>query len=152
MASSASVPAALGDDAQATAAAEELLRAMESYQPIVPDAVTQYYLGLSGYQCNDPRVTRLASLAAHKFVADLTNDALRICKQKQQKGRLTLTTEDLIVSAREYGITIRKPIYFAGMQGAPALVESSPGFVSRRAIILTGAFPPILTIADGDPS
>ena len=114
MASSTSVPAALGDDAQATAAAEELLRAMESYQPIVPDAVTQYYLGLSGYQCNDPRVTRLASLAAHKFVADLTNDALRICKQNKQKGRLTLTTEDLIQSAREYGIYIRKPMYFAG--------------------------------------
>ncbi|KOO21010.1 hypothetical protein Ctob_002056 [Chrysochromulina tobinii] len=81
MASSASVPAALGDDAQASAAAEELLRAMESYQPIVPDAVTQYYLGLSGYQ--------------------------------QQKGRLTLTTEDLMQSAREYGIYIRKPMYFA---------------------------------------
>lgn len=113
MASSA-MPAALGDDPQATAAAEELLRAMESYQPIVPDAVTQYYLGLSGYQCNDPRVTRLASLAAHKFVADLTNDALRICKQNKQKGRLTLTTEDLIQSAREYGIYIRKPMYFAG--------------------------------------
>ena len=112
--SAASVPAALGDDPQATAAAEELLRAMESYQPIVPDAVTQYYLGLSGYQCNDPRVTRLASLAAHKFVADLTNDALRICKQNKQKGRLTLTTEDLIQSAREYGIYIRKPMYFAG--------------------------------------
>merc|ERR1719231_1085044 len=84
---SSGTTAALGDDAQATAATEELLRAMESYQPIIPDAVTLYYLGLSGYQCNDPRVTRVASLAAHKFVADLTNDALRYCKQLQQKGR-----------------------------------------------------------------
>jgi len=110
----ASSSTVLGEDAQATAEAEELLRAMESYQPIIPDAVTQYYLGLSGYQCNDPRVTRVASLAAHKFVADLTNDALRICKARSSgKGRLVLTTEDLAQSAREYGIHIRKPMYFA---------------------------------------
>lgn len=85
----------------------------------IPDAVTQYFLGQSGYQSTDPRVTRIASIAAHKFVADLTNDALRICKQKQQgKGqgqpvRLVLTTEDLSQSARDYGINIRKPVYFA---------------------------------------
>lgn len=103
----------LGEDEQETAEAEELLRAMDTYQPVLPDAVTQHYLALSGYQCNDPRVTRIASLAAHKFVADLTNDALRICKQRQGKGRLVLTTEDLTLSAREYGIHIRKPAYFA---------------------------------------
>ena len=102
--------------------AKALLLAMERYHPIVraafishthahtsrvpmepetwtknvrqiPDAVTEYYMGLSGYQCTDPRVTRIASLAAHKFVADLTNDALRICKARQQgKGRLVLMT------------------------------------------------------------
>ena len=71
-------------------------------------------MGLSGYHCTDPRVSRIASLAAHKFVADLTNDALRICKARQQgKGRLVLTTEDLATSARDYGIHIRKPGYFA---------------------------------------
>lgn len=85
----------------------------------LPDAVTQYFLGLSGFQCSDPRVTRLASLAAHKFVADLTNDALRICKLRQQgKGRLVLTTEDLAQSARDYGIHIRKPAYFADSPSA----------------------------------
>ena len=80
----------------------------------IPDAVTQYFLSLSGYECTDPRVTRIASLAAHKFVADLTNDALRICKARQQgKGRNVLTTEDLAQSARDYGIHIRKPAYYA---------------------------------------
>ena len=83
--------------------------------PQVPDAVTQYYMGLSGFQCTDARVTRLASLAAQKFIADLTNDALRVCKARQQGkgGRLVLTTEDLAQSARDYGIHIRKPAYFA---------------------------------------
>ena len=50
----------------------------------VPDAVTDYFMSLSGYQSTDPRVTRIASLAAHKFVADLTNDALRICKDRDR--------------------------------------------------------------------
>ena len=94
--------------------AEALLHAMERYHPVVPEAVTQYFMGLSGFQSTDPRVTRVASLAAHKFVADITNDALRISKQRQQgKGRLVLTTEDLALSARDYGIHIRKPSYFA---------------------------------------
>ena len=48
-----------------------------------------------------------------------TNDALRICKARQQgKGRLVLTSEDLAQSARDYGIHIRKPGYFAD---APSL-------------------------------
>ena len=54
-------------------------------------------------------------------MADLTNDALRICKTRQQgKGRLVLTTEDLAQSARDYGIHIRKPGYFADMPGSGA--------------------------------
>lgn len=90
----------------------------------IPDAVSEYFMSLSGYQSTDPRVTRLASLAAHKFVADVTNDALRICKARQQgKGRLVLTTEDLAQSARDYGIHIRKPGYFADMPAEP----SAPG-------------------------
>ena len=80
----------------------------------IPDAVTQYFLSLSGYESADPRVTRIASLAAHKFIADLTNDALRQCKQRQQgKGRLVLSTDDLAQSARDYGINIKKPAYYA---------------------------------------
>ena len=50
----------------------------------IPDEVTQYFLTLSGFQCPDERVTRLVSLATHKFVADLTNDALQHCKMRQQ--------------------------------------------------------------------
>ena len=117
----------LGEDEQATKEAEELLLAMEQYHPTIPDAVTQYFLGLSGYQSTDPRVTRIASIAAHKFVADLTNDALRNCKNRQQgKGRLVLTTEDLAQAAREYGIHIRKSSYFADAPANPAAHPPHP--------------------------
>ena len=78
---------------------------------------------LSGFQCPDERVTRLVSLATHKFVADLTNDALQHCKMRQQnKGgkadaRLVLTTEDLAASSREFGISLKKPTYYADTPG-----------------------------------
>ena len=112
---SASTAPPRNDDAS-TSEAEQLLLAMEQYHPVIPDAVTQYFLGLSGYQSTDPRVTRIASIAAHKFVADLTNDAMRHCKARQQgKGRMVLTTEDLAQSARDYGIHIRKSSYFADL-------------------------------------
>ena len=52
---------------------------MQDYHPTIPDEVTQHFLGLSGFHCTDPRVTRLVSLATHKFVADLTNDASAGC-------------------------------------------------------------------------
>ena len=89
----------------------------------IPDEVTQYFLTLSGFQCPDERVTRLVSLATHKFVADLTNDALANCKSRQQArggkadARLVLTTEDLAASSREFGISLKKPTYYADTPG-----------------------------------
>ena len=138
--------------------------------------MTNHFLAQSGFQCSDPRVTRLVSLAAHKyalllstgafwtlflsaqlswrrvddlllrvpprpprraachppshrFIADITDDALERCKQRQQpkaaaaaaqggksgksEMRLVLTTEDLSASCKEYGIHIKRPPYFA---------------------------------------
>jgi len=84
----------------------------------LPDEVTKHFLAQSGFQCTDERLVRLVSLATHKFVADLTNDALQHCKNRQaaKKGdnmRLVLTTEDLAQACRENGIPLRKPSYFA---------------------------------------
>ena len=75
------------------------------------------------------RVTRLVSLATHKFIADLSNDALQHCKKRQQDRqgpakpgrteRLVLTTEDLTASCKDFGIYIRKPSYYADHPAAP---------------------------------
>ena len=106
--------------------------------PQIPDEVTNYFLSLSGFECPDERVTRLVSLATHKFVADLTNDALQHCKVRNQAKsgkaegadtRLVLTTEDLANSCKEYGIQLRKPAYYADTpaRGGAALVPSTQG-------------------------
>ena len=68
-------------------------------------------------------MTRLVSLATHKFIADLSNDALQHAKKRQhdrqasakpgRAERLVLTTEDLAASCKEFGIYIRKPNYYA---------------------------------------
>ncbi|KAL3217884.1 hypothetical protein MRX96_031990 [Rhipicephalus microplus] len=68
----------------------------------------------------DPRVVRLVSLAAQKFLSDITNDALQHCKMRgagQSKKatkdkRYTLTMEDLTPALQEYGINVKKPHYF----------------------------------------
>lgn len=87
----------------------------------IPDAVTAFYLNRSGFDSTDPRVVRMISLAAQKFVSDIANDALQHCKmrgsgQSSRKSgkdkRYTLTMEDLTPALSEYGITVRKPPYF----------------------------------------
>ncbi|KAK2556514.1 Transcription initiation factor TFIID subunit 10 [Acropora cervicornis] len=105
----------------AGASLAEFLTQLEDYTPTIPDAVTAYYLNRSGFDSSDPRVVRMISLAAQKFVSDIANDALQHCKmrgsgQSSRKSgkdkRYTLTMEDLTPALSEYGITARKPPYF----------------------------------------
>ncbi|KAI9139407.1 transcription initiation factor TFIID 23-30kDa subunit-domain-containing protein [Paraphysoderma sedebokerense] len=62
----------------------EFLTLMDEYQPIIPDAVTDYYLTRSGLDCDDVRIKRLLALAAQKFVADIAADAMHFCKLRNQ--------------------------------------------------------------------
>lgn len=54
---------------------EEILDLMENNPPIIPDAVTEYYLRKNGFDCTDIRVKRLLALATQKFISDIANDA-----------------------------------------------------------------------------
>jgi len=57
---------------------KEFLSKMDDYAPIIPDAVTNYYLtkaGLPPPPTTDPRLARLLALATQKFVADIAADA-----------------------------------------------------------------------------
>nr|CAD7425631.1 unnamed protein product [Timema monikensis] len=100
----------------------DFLLQLEDYTPTIPDAVTANYLQSYGFETSDPRITRLISLAAQKFISDVANDALQHCKTrgasqntKPTKGkdrRYTLTMEDLTPALADYGITVKKPNYF----------------------------------------
>ncbi|KAK2100802.1 hypothetical protein P7K49_022150 [Saguinus oedipus] len=97
----------------------DFLMQLEDYTPTIPDAVTGYYLNRAGFEASDPRIIRLISLAAQKFISDIANDALQHCKMKgtasgssRSKSKYTLTMEDLTPALSEYGINVKKPHYF----------------------------------------
>jgi len=101
----------------------DFLMQLEDYTPTIPDAVTGYYLNRAGFEASDPRVIRLISLAAQKFISDIAIDALQHCKMKgtasgssrnktKQDKKYTLTMEDLAPALSEYGINVKKPHYF----------------------------------------
>ncbi|XP_050294764.1 transcription initiation factor TFIID subunit 10 [Anthonomus grandis grandis] len=107
----------------------DFLLQLEDYTPTIPDAVTAYYLRTSGFEPKDPRLLRLISIAAQKFISDIANDALQHCKMrtsnsstshgassKGAKGikdkKYTMTMEDLTPALAEFGIVIKKPHYY----------------------------------------
>ncbi|KAH8684621.1 transcription initiation factor TFIID 23-30kDa subunit-domain-containing protein [Tricladium varicosporioides] len=60
------------------ASLKEFLSKMDDYAPIIPDAVTNYYLtkaGLPPPPQTDERLARLLALATQKFIADIAADA-----------------------------------------------------------------------------
>ncbi|CAG2106951.1 unnamed protein product [Medioppia subpectinata] len=98
----------------------DFLHHLEDYTPTIPDAVTVHYLNTSGFETSDPRIVRLISVAAQKFISDVVNDALQHCKMRgagqskktSKDKRYTLTMEDLSPALAEYGINVKKPHYF----------------------------------------
>ncbi|KAL1642359.1 Transcription initiation factor TFIID subunit 10 [Diplodia intermedia] len=60
------------------ASLREFLSKMDDYAPIIPDAVTNYYLTLAGLPPppqTPPHLARLLALATQKFIADIAADA-----------------------------------------------------------------------------
>ncbi|XP_038221487.1 transcription initiation factor TFIID subunit 10-like isoform X1 [Zerene cesonia] len=107
-------------------ALSDFLLQLDNYTPSIPDSVVAYYLNMSGFESQDPRLIRLIALASQKFLSDIANDALQHCKMrtssqlvqssKNQKGpkekKYIMTMEDLVPALQEYGIIAKKPHYF----------------------------------------
>ncbi|AOA61205.1 Transcription initiation factor TFIID subunit 10 [Komagataella phaffii CBS 7435] len=56
---------------------EEILEMMEDeeFTPIIPDAVTDYYLAKNGFETSDIKIKRILALATQKFISDIAQDA-----------------------------------------------------------------------------
>ncbi|KAI9728573.1 MAG: hypothetical protein M1834_007601 [Cirrosporium novae-zelandiae] len=65
------------------ASLREFLSKMDDYAPIIPDAVTTYYLTLGGLPPppqTSPHLARLLALATQKFIADVAADAYQYAR------------------------------------------------------------------------
>lgn len=128
--SSGGAPSIQDDRTQGQVLSDFLLQ-LEDYTPTIPDAVTSYFCQTAGFEASDPRIVRLISIAAQKFISDVANDALQHCKtrtsnaptshgssknpkaaQSNKDRKYTLTMEDLSPALSDYGITVRKAHYF----------------------------------------
>jgi transcription initiation factor TFIID subunit 10 len=112
----------LAQPSMAKVEVEDLLAAMETFVPTIPEEVTQHYLRQTGFQTSDERIVRLVTLAAQKFATDIVEDSLQRCKwrREQLRGkdrtddrRLVLTSEDLAEALKEHGVSVIKPLYYA---------------------------------------
>ncbi|XP_044926953.1 transcription initiation factor TFIID subunit 10-like [Mustela putorius furo] len=119
------LPSAVNGDVKPVVSSTPLvdfLMQLEDYMPTIPDAVTGYYLNHAEFEASDPRIIRLISLVAQKFISDIANDALQHCKMKgttsgssrskSKDHKYTLTMEDLTPALSEYGINVKKLHYF----------------------------------------
>lgn len=92
---------------------------------IPADTVTSHYLASAGLETTDPRIVKLVSLAAQKFVSDVAADALNHAKMRQNKmpvvhstlpkkksEKYVMTTEDLSQALGEQGVSVKKPPYY----------------------------------------
>uniref|UniRef100_A0A7R9VN70 Transcription initiation factor TFIID subunit 10 n=1 Tax=Chlamydomonas euryale TaxID=1486919 RepID=A0A7R9VN70_9CHLO len=102
----------------------ELLERLDEQSQLVPDELAQYMLRKNGQDPADPRITRLVSLAAQRFIAEVVHDSLQICKarlgamtktklrQAGYKDRRILVTDDLAKALQEMGVNVSKPPYY----------------------------------------
>ena len=103
---------------------EDLLHRVEDYSSVISDSVTNSILQGVGVDNQTPEVTRLISLAAQKFISDISYEALQHCKMrgggKEQKSKSSgrdrkyaMSTEDVVVALSDQGLTVKKPPYFS---------------------------------------
>ncbi|KAH9865398.1 hypothetical protein J1614_008981 [Plenodomus biglobosus] len=127
--------------AKKDATLREFLGKMDEYAPIIPDAVTNYYLtraGLPPPPQTSPHLARLLALATQKFIADIAADAYQFSRIRSSNttsnnpmGGLGGTSgppgaaapsgnqggKDSGAKAKDYNLGIQRPGYGGGGQG-----------------------------------
>ncbi|OAL50788.1 transcription initiation factor-like protein TFIID subunit 10 [Pyrenochaeta sp. DS3sAY3a] len=118
----------------------EFLGKMDEYAPIIPDAVTNYYLtraGLPPPPQTSPHLARLLALATQKFIADIAADAYQFSRIRSSNttsnnpmggmgagGQPGVAApggaqggKDSGAKAKDYNLGVQRPGYGGGGQG-----------------------------------
>lgn len=98
----------------------ELLGMLDGYRPVIPEEVTDYYLQRSGFESHDPRLNRLLSISAEKFISDIVSDAYQYSRIRTNasSGRPPAATSAANAAAAAAGV---------GVPGSGAGAASSGG-------------------------
>lgn len=94
----------------------EFLNSMDEYSPIIPDAVTDYYLAKSGFETTDRRIKRLLALATQKFISDIASDAYQYSRIRSASSVSSSSNPQA-----------RAKALMAGMNGAAVNVNPASG-------------------------
>jgi transcription initiation factor TFIID subunit 10 len=107
----------------------DLLNSMDTFNPIIPEALLDHYFIRAGVDCDDTRIKKLVALVAQKFITDVAQDAVQYSRVRSGAGassaaqtsggartgatgrRTVLTLEDLTAALSERGIDVRRPPY-----------------------------------------
>ncbi|ODQ52022.1 transcription initiation factor IID, TAF10 subunit [Saitoella complicata NRRL Y-17804] len=110
----------------------DFLGKMDTYAPIIPDAVTNHYLSQAGFSTPDPRLSRLLALATQKFVSDLATSAYQHSRirtsgvsnvgegavgvqgggRRGKERKSVLTMEDLQGAVAEWGVNLKRGEFY----------------------------------------
>lgn len=95
---------------------------LENFTPLLPDAVTDYFMMKAGVECSDPNVKKYVSLVGQKFITDIAASAMQYHKIYQRAAlkdkkmprekKVTLQMCDLEKALEENGIDISRPFYY----------------------------------------
>lgn len=109
----------------------QLLGMLDGYRPVIPDEVAQYYLQKSGVDNTDPRLNRLLSISAERFIDQIVSSSYQYSRIRsnatagrpsgsganatstgatggaggqQDKSRTVLTMDDVRAACADFGI------------------------------------------------
>uniref|UniRef100_A0AC35TGJ9 Transcription initiation factor TFIID subunit 10 n=1 Tax=Rhabditophanes sp. KR3021 TaxID=114890 RepID=A0AC35TGJ9_9BILA len=90
----------------------QFMETLDSFNPVLPDSVTNYYLNRSGVDAVDPNISKLISVCTQKFVSDILLDCMAQTKHRglgvTKKGikevKYALTMDVLEDVLKEYGV------------------------------------------------
>ncbi|KAK7207565.1 transcription initiation factor TFIID 23-30kDa subunit-domain-containing protein, partial [Myxozyma melibiosi] len=104
---------------------KEFLGMMDEFSPIIPDAVTDYYLMKSGFQSSDVRIKRLLALATQKFISDIATDAYQYSRIRSAWSASSASSNPIGASQGQFrpGAGPR----FGGAGGAGGIAGSGGG-------------------------
>lgn len=95
------------------------------FAPIIPDAVTDYYLAKNGFETTDIKIKRLLALATQKFVSDVAQDAYEYSRIRSSSAVYNSSNPQTRAKQLLQGQQYANQQTLTGVGGANAVADGS---------------------------